>query len=193
MRSEELLDEHERNFVAMLRRGAESPETEMWPTSRAIITKLIKDMDDGEKLIRQWFKDMDMPGPDVPVNTMVAYAYGLKAKLEETQRELVSARAASAIFEVGSAENAKVFEVLLAAKLIPPGKPGTALSDIVRDLLAAPRNGYPVPEDVWSEDQGHSRATWRCEVSEGNTNLSYWEWVMHQKEAEEGETRAGSG
>lgn len=36
--------------------------------------------------------------------------------------------------------------------------------------------------DVWGEDDNYPRQDWQFEVSNGDTNLGYWDWVMHQKE-----------
>ena len=39
-------------------------------------------------------------------------------------------------------------------------------------------------EDVWGEDNTYSREDWQDDVSGGNTNLGYWEWAQHRREAE---------
>jgi hypothetical protein len=39
-----------------------------------------------------------------------------------------------------------------------------------------------VPVDVWSEDGRYSREDWKYEVSNGDTNLGYWEWVISCRE-----------
>lgn len=36
---------------------------------------------------------------------------------------------------------------------------------------------------VWSEHPEFIRAAWMNEVNGGDTNLGYWEWVLHQIEA----------
>lgn len=40
--------------------------------------------------------------------------------------------------------------------------------------------------DVHGEDAKYLRADWTHEVREGNTQLGYWEWVSHSKEADRG-------
>lgn len=38
--------------------------------------------------------------------------------------------------------------------------------------------------DVWGEDKDYPRRDWHDAVSNGDTNLGYWDWVGHQKEIE---------
>lgn len=40
--------------------------------------------------------------------------------------------------------------------------------------------------DVWGEHPHYDRSSWRHEVSNEDTNLGYWEWVVHQIEANDG-------
>jgi hypothetical protein len=48
-----------------------------------------------------------------------------------------------------------------------------------------PARQSEVPADVWSEDTKYPRSDWKHEVAEGNTNLGYWDWVTHAKEADQ--------
>ena len=44
---------------------------------------------------------------------------------------------------------------------------------------------YKIPDDVWGNDPEFSRADWGYEASQNDTNLGYWEWVAHRREAAE--------
>ena len=39
-------------------------------------------------------------------------------------------------------------------------------------------------DDVWREIAKYPREDWRYEVGNGDTNLGYWDWVIHQWESE---------
>lgn len=39
------------------------------------------------------------------------------------------------------------------------------------------------PEDVWGEDEEYTREEWRGDVSKGDTNLGYWDWVKHNQDS----------
>jgi hypothetical protein len=41
------------------------------------------------------------------------------------------------------------------------------------------------PEDLWGEDKSYPRAEWQAEVANGDTQLGYWEWARHQRDANE--------
>ena len=40
-----------------------------------------------------------------------------------------------------------------------------------------------IPDDIWETDPEFPRKDWRQEVGEESTQLGYWDWVEHQKEA----------
>lgn len=40
------------------------------------------------------------------------------------------------------------------------------------------------PPDVWAEDAEWLRSEWKFAVTQGDTNLGYWDWVSHQREAD---------
>ena len=44
-------------------------------------------------------------------------------------------------------------------------------------------DAYPAPDDLWSEDPDCPRRDWQNQVFKGDTNLGYWQWVQHEKEA----------
>ena len=49
-------------------------------------------------------------------------------------------------------------------------------------------NGNIVPErDLWGSDSYFTRADWKYDVVNGNTNLGYWDWTEHQREMKENE------
>lgn len=37
-------------------------------------------------------------------------------------------------------------------------------------------------KDVWDEDEMNPRSDWQFEVTAGDTQLGYWDWVKHQSE-----------
>lgn len=41
--------------------------------------------------------------------------------------------------------------------------------------------------DVWGADELYTRGDWQHEVSDGSTNLGYWDWVEYRKEQAEHE------
>jgi hypothetical protein len=62
------------------------------------------------------------------------------------------------------------------------------LKHVAIDLCAAADNVErqdEVPADVWSENPKYPRSDWKHEVAEDNTNLGYWEWVLHTEEADQ--------
>jgi len=48
---------------------------------------------------------------------------------------------------------------------------------------------YSRPADPWSEDAAYPRENWQGEAGNGDTNLGYWEWVEHQREADDAPER----
>ena len=47
-----------------------------------------------------------------------------------------------------------------------------------KELWIAAKN----PKDIWAEDHNYTRNDWRNEVAENNTNLGYWDFVVHSYE-----------
>jgi len=45
---------------------------------------------------------------------------------------------------------------------------------------------------LWGEHPSNPRADWQHEVGNGDTNLGYWEWVVH-RESEDGNETATTG
>jgi hypothetical protein len=66
------------------------------------------------------------------------------------------------------------------------GTASEALMVVVEQLACSvsgpPEATPPPPDNVWGEDKEFCRQDWHREVSEGNTNLGYWEWVSNSKE-----------
>lgn len=42
---------------------------------------------------------------------------------------------------------------------------------------------YPMPDDVWDEDEDYPREDWWHACYDAETNLGYWAWVNHQRES----------
>ena len=71
--------------------------------------------------------------------------------------------------------------------------PAASIEEAVRawEGLTIARWDDPSQEDLslqygtWGEHPEHSRESWRGEVSNEETNLGYWEWVLQQEEANE--------
>ncbi len=39
--------------------------------------------------------------------------------------------------------------------------------------------------DLWEEDKEFPRSTWRQAVMQEETQLGYWDWVEHEREADQ--------
>jgi len=53
----------------------------------------------------------------------------------------------------------------------------------VHELRWAKLSGYvlhELPEDVWAEHPEHPVSDWQYEVSNGDTRLGYWDWLVER-------------
>lgn len=69
---------------------------------------------------------------------------------------------------------------LTTATVSPQGEP--SMADAIQEAIRAWADG-----DVWGEHPYYDRNDWRHDVRNEDTNLGYWEWVIHQIESHGGD------
>jgi hypothetical protein len=89
----------------------------------------------------------------------------------------MGADSSAVVFDVASHENLK--EVVRID--LDPAEP--SLTPILHDPT------YGLGKDYWSEHPTFIRSDWVYEVSGGNTNQGYWEWVASSIESNESDER----
>lgn len=71
-------------------------------------------------------------------------------------------------------------------KLAPETEPTPDMAAAIQQLVDTWAAG-----DTWGQHPHYGRADWQYEVSNGDTHLGYWEWVVHQIDANGGKAMHG--
>ena len=77
-------------------------------------------------------------------------------------------------------DNMQMDEFGFAAELVEAARGLTEEREACMSLKFA----APYGKDPWSSDPDYPREDWQEEASEGSTQLGYWDWVSHQREAD---------